>query len=65
MLRTNIVDAINFYGPDMVLEAIDKAVAEGKTKWSAVKTTLMNWQDFGHGTTEGYCDRLSAEEAVI
>ena len=65
MLKTNIEDTISLYGPDMVLEAVDKAVAEGKTKWSAVKTTLMNWRDFGYRTAKGYCSRLSAAAAPI
>ena len=60
MLSNNIADAVNVYGPDMVLEAIDKAVTDGKTKWSTVKTTLMQWQDSPHRTPKGYCSCLSA-----
>ena len=59
-LVNNIRDAVNLYGPDMVLEAVDKAVAEEKTKWSAVKTTLMRWRETYHRTPKGYCSCLSA-----
>jgi len=64
LLSHNIADAVNIYGPDMVSEAIDKAVAEEKTKWSAVKTTLMRWQETHHGTPKGYCSCLSATMAI-
>ena len=63
-LANNIRDAVSLYGPDMVLEAIDKAVAEEKNKWSAVKTTLMRWQETYHRTPKGYCSCLSAALAI-